>query len=69
MVMFVSFIKDLDHSFYIDGSGLFKDLGPLKMVFQGENDQIAPLNLKAPNKNCSRRHFNFLLLSLEENKA
>ena len=23
----------------------------------------------APNKNCSRRHFNFLLLSSEENKA
>ena len=27
------------------------------------------LTLKAPNKNCSRRHFNFLLLSFEENKA
>ena len=27
-----------------------------------------PLTLKAPNKNCSRRHFNFLLLSFEENK-
>ena len=27
------------------------------------------LTLKAPNKNCSRRHFNFFLLSLEENKA
>ena len=26
------------------------------------------LTLKAPNKNCSRRHFNFLLLSFEENK-
>ena len=25
--------------------------------------------LKTPNKNCSRRHFNFLLLSFEENKA
>ena len=25
--------------------------------------------LKASNKNCSRRHFNFLLLSFEENKA
>ena len=24
------------------------------------------LTLKAPNKNCSRRHFNFLLLSFEE---
>ena len=27
------------------------------------------LTLKAPNKNCSRPHFNFLLLSFEENKA
>ena len=27
------------------------------------------LTLKAPNKNCSRQHFNFLLLSFEENKA
>ena len=27
------------------------------------------LTLKAPDKNCSRQHFNFLLLSLEENKA
>ena len=27
------------------------------------------LTLNAPNKNCRRRHFNFLLLSLGENKA
>ena len=27
------------------------------------------LTLKAPNKIYSRRHFNFLLLSFEENKA
>ena len=27
------------------------------------------LTLKAPNKNCSRRHFNLLLLSFKENKA
>ena len=27
------------------------------------------LTLKAPNKNCSRRYFKFLLLSFEENKA
>ena len=27
------------------------------------------VTFKAPNKNCSRRHFNFLLLSFEENKA
>ena len=30
---------------------------------------IILLTLKTPNKNCSRRHFNFLLLSFEENKA
>ena len=27
------------------------------------------LTLKAPNKNCSRRHFKFLLLYFEKNKA
>ena len=27
------------------------------------------VTLKAPNKNCSRRQFKFLLLSFEENKA
>ena len=27
------------------------------------------LTLKVRNKNCSGRHFNFLLLSFEENKA
>ena len=27
------------------------------------------LTLKAPNKNCSRQHFIFVLLSFEENKA
>ena len=27
------------------------------------------LTLKALNKNCSRRHFNFLLLSFKENKT
>ena len=27
------------------------------------------LTIKMPNKNCSRRHFNFLLLSFKENKA
>ena len=33
------------------------------------NDKDRYLTLKAPNKNCSRRHFNFLLLSFKENKA
>ena len=30
---------------------------------------IEPITLKAPNKNCSRRYFNFLLLFFEENKT
>ena len=32
------------------------------------NQFMYSLILKAPNKNCSREHFNFLLLSFEENK-
>ena len=38
---------------------------------KGDNNvkKVYSLTLKAPNKNCSRRHFNFLLLSFEENKA
>ena len=30
---------------------------------------LLQLTLKAPSKNCSRRHISFLLLSFEENKA
>ena len=36
---------------------------------KGYNIVLHYLTLKAPNKNCSSRHFNFLLLSFEENKA
>ena len=39
---------------------------PLLATYAGYH---TPLTLKAPNKNCNRRDFNFLLLSLEENKA
>ena len=31
--------------------------------------KLTTLTLKVPNKNCSRQHFNFLLLSFKENKA
>ena len=31
--------------------------------------RLCKLTLKAPNKNCSRRHFNFLLLSFALNNA
>ena len=49
----------------------------IKDIPEEENDKdrisvpysLMLLNLKAPNKNCSRRHFNFLLLSFEENNA
>ena len=48
----------------------------LKCSFHGEikkkeinNIFTVPLTFKAPNENCSRQHFNFLLLSFEENKA
>ena len=30
---------------------------------------LLTLTVKAPNKNCSRRHFNFLLSSFKENEA
>ena len=35
----------------------------------GELKIVDSLTLKVPNKNCSRRHFDFLLLSFQENKA
>ena len=34
-----------------------------------ETVYLIMLTLKAPNKNCSRRHLIFLLLSFDENKA
>ena len=49
---------------------------PSRLVFTVVNSTIfifgptfGPLTLKAPNKNCSKRHLNFLLLSLDENKT
>ena len=32
-------------------------------------ESLLKLTLKAPNKNCSRRHFNFLLLPFKDNTA
>ena len=40
-------------------------LTKVKLTILKEN----ALTLKAPNKNCSRRYFNFLLLPFKENKA
>ena len=34
-----------------------------------EHGCLLGLTLKAPNKNCSRQHFNILVLSFKENKA
>ena len=44
---------------------------PLTWIFMISvfDSSIIYLTLKAPSKNCSRRHFNFLLLSFKENKA
>ena len=45
-----------------------KDVG--RSVSTGEEPvSLNIFTLKVPNKNCSRRHYNFLILSLEENKA
>ena len=37
--------------------------------YQGQSILIQALTVKVPKKHCSRRHFNFLLLSFKENKA
>ena len=49
----------------IEKSNMLDDLQFMYCSF----DQELILILNAPNKNCSRRHFIFLLLSFEENKA
>ena len=38
-------------------------------ILNTDSDCVKNLTLKAPNKYCSRRHFNFLPLSFEKNKA
>ena len=61
----------------IEKKGKLKFSGLLP-VENGGSESVSPyvplqnltsLTLKAPNKNCNRRHFNFLFLSFEENKA
>ena len=44
-------------------------LEPFGLKCIGGDDCVCQLTLKAPNKNCSRRHFKCLLSSFEENKA
>ena len=53
----------------------FKELTSPKREAKMKVAELIPLKgylflftLKAPNKNSSRRHFNFLLLSFEENR-
>ena len=41
----------------------------LKIQFPSVDFPLTTLTLKVPNKDRSRRHFDFLLLSFEENKA
>ena len=49
------------YSFILIISTKFSACNPIR-------DVLKRLTLKAPIKNCSRRHFNFLLLSFEENR-
>ena len=39
------------------------------LTTEANTKQYKHLTLKTPNKNYRRRHFNFLVLSFEENKA
>ena len=55
-----------------EGAGSFiLSLKPLAKCLVINSFQVSgdTLTLKVPNKNCSRRHFIFLLLYFEENKA
>ena len=47
----------------------WRNITPSATVIARLAKVIGQLTLKAPNKNCSRRHFDFLLLSFEKNKA
>ena len=40
-----------------------------RIIWKGDEVILRYLTLKTPNENCSRRHFNCLVLSFEENKA
>ena len=54
------------------GASLKWNLWPQNWWLTSSNDNFEyrySLTLKAPNKNCSRWHFNFLLLSFKESKA
>ena len=48
---------------------LFGDISSSVVSKSGPLNFPKLITQKAPNKNCSRRHINFLLLSFEENKA
>ena len=47
---------------------LKSDKAQINVSYTAGNFRMS-LTLKVPNKNCSRWHFNFLLSSVEENKA
>ena len=51
------------------GSHFFLFFFKKKNVIKLQSQTSTFLTLKSPNRNCSRRHFNFLLLSFGDNKA
>ena len=65
-------VSECDISTLLCLNGILQRLS-IRMVYPGTVPRwrmgyYYALTLKALNKNCSRRHFNFLLLSFEENK-
>ena len=67
------FLTPEGKSIHFFSAVLTKDINLCDLLFAFLNEKIFKLGflltLKAPNKICSRRHFNFLLLSFKENKA
>ena len=74
-------VKVTDFEIYITMTFLFcnkyilcflifiKSLNGVTVQFICPSISVFVSTLKAPNKNCGRRHFNFSLLSFEENEA
>ena len=82
--VFPKWVYSYRKEFALMGANSFlHEMTPIYMGGNNENDRVASpesisshlefryfrLILKAPNKNCIRRHLNILLLSFEENKG
>ena len=57
------------HNFVVRGDNNHLGLPLLSVLGEAQPNAVVIFFLKGPNKNCSIRHFNFLLLSFKENKA